>query len=465
MGYDWIKRVIDRAQNPTDRVVVVGLDCASPQLFFERWRADLPHLSALMDEGVHGPLRSVHPPITIPAWMIMASGQDAGAQGVYGFRNLDPSRDPGEFWLTTRDRFQGKPLWERLGKHGLRSSVVGVPGTWPPRPHRGKMIPGILTPDDAPATWPPSLWSQVKTWAPGYAFDVRDFRNLSEEDLLQEVTAMTEARFDVLEELIRADDWNLLWSVEIGLDRLYHALWHYIDPKHPRHIADSPRVQDLKAYHQLLDRRIGRMRALLEDEPVTFVVVSDHGAKSMTRGFCINRWLVEEGLMVLKDDAPATTGRFNPQHVDWTRTRAWGMAGYCGRIFVHRQDRDKGGIVPPHDVSGVLEQIREGLSTLSKPEGEPLQVQTVLPSEIYEETRGTPPDMMVYLDDLAVRCLDSLGKGPLFVDSNDTGPDAANHDWDGVFIAAGQRIKTHKEPVPGARLVDISRLVETSFGL
>ena len=34
-----------------------------------------------------GPLRSVDPPITVPAWSCMMTGRDPGELGIYGFRN------------------------------------------------------------------------------------------------------------------------------------------------------------------------------------------------------------------------------------------------------------------------------------------------------------------------------------------------------------------------------------------
>ncbi len=53
------------------RVMVIGLDCAAPELVFERYRDAMPHASALMDSGTWGPLRSSAPPITVPAWTCM----------------------------------------------------------------------------------------------------------------------------------------------------------------------------------------------------------------------------------------------------------------------------------------------------------------------------------------------------------------------------------------------------------
>ena len=63
------------------KVFVIGLDCADPELIFDRWREDLPNLSRLMGGGLYGPLTSSHPPITVPAWssMLPVSGAMAFA--------------------------------------------------------------------------------------------------------------------------------------------------------------------------------------------------------------------------------------------------------------------------------------------------------------------------------------------------------------------------------------------------
>ncbi|HWC27197.1 MAG TPA: alkaline phosphatase family protein, partial [Solirubrobacteraceae bacterium] len=69
------------------RVAVIGLDCAEPTLVFDRWRDELPNLRRLTKTGAWGALRSVDPPITVPAWSCMMSGRDPGELGIYGFRN------------------------------------------------------------------------------------------------------------------------------------------------------------------------------------------------------------------------------------------------------------------------------------------------------------------------------------------------------------------------------------------
>ncbi len=74
----------------THRVMVIGLDSAPPSLAFERFLPVMPNLAELMDGAKYGPLRSCHPPITVPAWAVMATGKTPGELGMYGFRHRRP---------------------------------------------------------------------------------------------------------------------------------------------------------------------------------------------------------------------------------------------------------------------------------------------------------------------------------------------------------------------------------------
>ena len=67
------------------KILVIGLDCAAPELLLGEAR--LKNFRSLMARGCYGRLESVIPPITVPAWMCLATSQDPGSLGVYGFRN------------------------------------------------------------------------------------------------------------------------------------------------------------------------------------------------------------------------------------------------------------------------------------------------------------------------------------------------------------------------------------------
>ncbi|MCH7505475.1 hypothetical protein IID04_07600, partial [PVC group bacterium] len=55
--------------------------------------------------------------------------------------------------------------------------------------------------------------------------------------------------------------------------------------------------------------------------------------------------------------------------------------------------------------------------------------------ELYRKPEGDCPDLFVYLDDLSWRSAGTVGHHKLYLGQNDTGPDDAVHDWDGIFIA------------------------------
>ena len=61
------------------KILVIGLDCASPDLLFGD--ESLVNIRRLMSMGAYGRLESVVPPITIPAWMCMSTSQDPGSLG------------------------------------------------------------------------------------------------------------------------------------------------------------------------------------------------------------------------------------------------------------------------------------------------------------------------------------------------------------------------------------------------
>ena len=57
------------------KLVVIGLDCVTPQLAFEAWQDEMPHLKGLMQRGRHARMVSMHPPITVPAWTAMMTSR------------------------------------------------------------------------------------------------------------------------------------------------------------------------------------------------------------------------------------------------------------------------------------------------------------------------------------------------------------------------------------------------------
>src|SRR5438132_10722033 len=144
------------SEKPRRRVMLIGLDCAAPELLFDRWLDDLPNLKSLHAGGVHGLLRSCDPPITVPAWSVMMSSKSPGLLGVYGFRNrADYSYD--KYAIANSLAIKEDRLWDILSRSGKRSIIIGVPGTYPSRPLNGWVFGDFLNPDVGYNYTPPAV--------------------------------------------------------------------------------------------------------------------------------------------------------------------------------------------------------------------------------------------------------------------------------------------------------------------
>jgi len=455
------------------RVLVVGLDCAPPAVLFKTseehplgLKDQLPNLSRLVDEGIYGPLSSSIPCITVPAWTSMLTGKDPGVLGFYGFRNrADYSYE--KMFIATANAIHEKRVWEILSEADKTSVVVGVPQTYPIKPLKGYLISSFLTPStDRQYTFPHELRYEIDRVLDGqpYDVDVPQFRTENKDHLLKQIWEMTEKRFAVIKYLLREKEWDFFIFVEIGLDRIHHGMWKFWDPDHPKHEPGNRYQNAIPDYYRFLDREIGEILGMLDDDTAV-MVVSDHGAKAMEGGFAINEWLRKEGLLVLKDDLPYEgLVPFEKVEVDWEKTTAWAAGGYYARIFLNVEGREPMGKIPARDYEKVRDQIKEMIEALPDHEGKPMGSVVFKPEELYREVRNVPPDLMVYLGNLRWRSVGSFGLPDLYTFENDTGPDDANHDQDGVFVLWEPRRDQGGRYVEGLQLMDVASTVLDLMG-
>jgi predicted AlkP superfamily phosphohydrolase/phosphomutase len=413
------------------KVLVIGLDCAPGEIVFGRSR-DLPVLKSLIDHGLSGNLRSSDPPITIPAWMVMATGMDPGRLGLYGFRHR-VGYSYNEMWIANSRAVRKKKLWDYIGEQGGQSTLVSVPPSYPAYPVAGNLISCFITPPgpDREYTYPPSLKGEIEERFGPYLFDVV-FRTEDRDQILREIYAMTERRFEVMEWLIEAKPWDFFMFVEIGVDRVHHAFWKFMDPEHHLYQEGNKYQNAILDYYMYLDGKIGRLIARAGNDTVV-LVVSDHGAKRMKGAFCVNEWLIEQGDLIVKEK-PTKATSLDDLEIDWTRTKAWAWGGYYARVFLNVQGREPQGIIAPEDYEKERDDLATRIQAIRGPRGESWETKIIRPQEYYDVLEGDYPDLMVYFDDLYWRSAGTLGHGTKYLAENDTGPDDAVHAQEGIYI-------------------------------
>jgi predicted AlkP superfamily phosphohydrolase/phosphomutase len=418
------------------KLVIIGLDCATPQLVFDRWLDELPNLKTLVENGIHANLVSTIPPITVPAWMSMMTSQDAGMLGVYGFRNRK-SYDYEDLYTTNASYIKAKTLWNHLSRHRLSSILLGIPLSYPPKPLKGLMASCFLTPaKDVDWTYPPELKDTLDRVADGdYIIDVKKFRTDDKERLLKQIYTMTERRFKVFRHLLEHNDWDFAMMVEMGPDRIHHGFWRFGDPEHRLYEPGNRWENAIHDYYVYLDKEIGRLVDALPAN-ASVMVVSDHGAKGMKGGICVNEFLVREGLLAVKN-YPTEPTQLKNENIDWPRTKVWGEGGYYARVFFNVEGREPQGTIPRSEYDSFRREIKEKIESIPDENGRPIGTRVFFPEEIYKRCENIPPDLIVYFGNLDWRSAGTIGGGKLHIFENDTGPDDANHAQEGIFIWRG----------------------------
>jgi predicted AlkP superfamily phosphohydrolase/phosphomutase len=159
-----------RTKSSVNRVIIIGLDGMDPKLADEFMkRGKLPNFARLSEQGTFTSLATSYPSISPVAWSSFMTGVDPSHHNIFDFITRDPcTYQPmltsaeigkaskvfpiGKYMLPLgKPRMKllrkGRPFWKILGEHGIWSSVLRVPITFPPEKFNGVMLSGMCVPD------------------------------------------------------------------------------------------------------------------------------------------------------------------------------------------------------------------------------------------------------------------------------------------------------------------------------
>jgi predicted AlkP superfamily phosphohydrolase/phosphomutase len=387
----------------------------------------------------------------------MMTSKDPGQLGFYGFRNrID--RSYGKMGIVNSQMVREPAVWDIVSQAGGKVVVMGVPPMYPPKPVNGISIGDFMTPSiESNYTYPANLKWEIKDTVGEYMVDVPDFRTEEKDRLLGDIYRMTEKRFALARHLIDTREWDFFQLVEMGTDRIHHGFWHYMDPEHPKYEpgAFSDAIHE---YYKAVDAEVGTLLERVDDD-TTVLVVSDHGAKRMDGGVCINEWLIKEGLLTIKAKPPGKVP-LEQCEVDWENTTAWASGGYYSRVFLNVEGREPNGIVKDHQAA--LRDLKARIEAIPDHRGQPMETRAYIPEETYTTVNGIAPDLIVLFGDLLWRAVGSVGHDELHTFDNDTGPDDANHAQHGIFILQNEG---PCRQIDGHQLMDIAPTVLSTLGL
>jgi predicted AlkP superfamily phosphohydrolase/phosphomutase len=171
-------------------------------------------------------------------------------------------------------------------------------------------------------------------------------------------------------------------------DRLQHVSWAWKAMGGGQLEVDDAVVE----YYLHKDRFLGELLDRI-DAGTLLLVISDHGFTSFERSVSMNRWLVENGYMTLREEPPAGEDGALFEYVDWGKTKAYSLG--FNSVYVNSKGREGQGIVEDGDV--VAAEIASRLEGLIDPKnGKNAVKKAYLGKEIYQGPKsGEAPDIIV----------------------------------------------------------------------
>jgi predicted AlkP superfamily phosphohydrolase/phosphomutase len=428
-------------------------------------------------------------PETPIAWNSIVTGKNAGKHGVYDWGE----RAAGSYKIgvSLSHSCQEPPVWGVIGDAGKKVGVFNVPLTYPPKPLNGFLVSGFDTPSTKVCfTYPDSLSDEIRSRIKDYVLSNREAYTRGTErkyvDGLLYTLQKKEAAALYLMDRYEVD-FSLYVFMEI--DHLHHKLWRLIEE------GSDEGKRLFQEVYQRMDETVGKIVNRF-DEETSFIVVSDHGGGSLEGIMFINKWLMEQGWLKLKEEPSlylksllsrtdlvakvyrllckfglGKLGKLLPvsiqynlatsfisyENIDWGQTRAYAFGEY-GQIFVNLKGREPQGIVEPgEEYEQLLKEISERLRKVVHPKTGEKMIREVFRKEaLYSGPMlGKAPDLSFAIGDYRYDSSIQFGLGIKGIFGLPEFEDSGTHRREGILIAYGKGIKSNFN-VEGATLVDVA---------
>jgi predicted AlkP superfamily phosphohydrolase/phosphomutase len=245
---------------------------------------------------------------------------------------------------------------------------------------------------------------------------------------------------------------------------MQHMYWRYLDQQHPARAAGMQHQLGnvIENLYRRMDDLVGKTIEKCQGTDSLLMVISDHGFNTFRRGVDLNRWLEENGYLVV-DDA-----RRNDEHltgVDWSKTRAFAV-GLTG-IFINQKDKYSQGIVDAGDAEALRSEIAEKLATLVDPASNQRAIK-----RIYQAVRAyrgpykeNAPDLIVGYDrGYRVSWEAAIGRTTRQIFHDNLKAWSGDHCVD-PSVVPGVLFCNHQVEADNPRLIDLGPTILDLFGV
>ena len=471
------------------KVFILGLDGITFDLLDPLMHDGVvPNISALCTSGASGPLRTIFPPVTGPAWLALATGLNPGKTGVFDYINR---RSPGGYDMVPLSSayYENRAVWDYLGKAGKRVGIFNYPTLSPPPVVNGFSVSGMGGYSKEHLCYPPELEEELHRITNGYEVKLNLRNNRYYKDpllFLDDVNRVMTKQAKAMLHLVSEKEWDFFFGVFHFTDWMQHLLWKYIDDTHPLHDgkASAPVRQRFKETWGKINAVIGVLLRELAD--TNFMIVSDHGAGALDSAFYPNTWLENRGwlkrnnkgwkgylagklsplsadvdnkyfnaaLRVFKKKILNSAGTMDLIDLDNSLAYSAEHAGMFGCINLTQKGRE---------ASGFKELLQRELANLPQTVDGVRHIEVHLPEDIYSGPYvALSPDILFIVNEHKTSVEIDLAR-KAFISEPSIKLRTGGHRPDGVFVANGNMFRQGK--VSGVSVLDIAPTVLSLYGL
>jgi predicted AlkP superfamily phosphohydrolase/phosphomutase len=447
------------------RAMMICLDGADCDLV-RRWAADgeLPHLARLMEGGRSG-LLATAPGLGDDAfWSSFHSGRALGEHGRYFWQQLGP--DSRKLVLAREQRLPIPTFWERLSEAGHRVAVLDLPKCSVARELNGFhlcdwLVHGRDYPE--PRSFPPGLAAEVVErfgTAPPSRCGTADNSGSPEDfvrPLLRSIAMKTAAGLHYLHQ----GRWDLFALAFKEAHCASHALWHLVEPRHPRFVeGEHERLgRPLLSVYRALDRALGTLVAEAGPQAsvllfTTLRMAPNHSGEHLVESLveAVNRSCAGR-FDGLRQAASSLRHAVRPRHQTrlsrWRRTLCRALPHHepSAAIRLQVQGRDSGGRVPPGAYESLCAALAQEFRCLVHADsGAPAVAEVIEVHRCYPgpATEGLP-DLFIVWDQ--TRPITSLRSPRLGLLQADAGKGRTGiHTAGGAYVVAGPAVECWTGP-------------------
>lgn len=474
--YRYARRLIESMLPAGNRVIVLGLDGADPDILEQFISSQkLPAIGTLIKSGIMGRLKSTTPAHPGPAWAAFATGKNPGKTGVFGFQHRIPGSYRQEPVFSKNVRTE--KIWHAANRQGRTVGLWNLPLTSPPETLNGFMIAGA--PDHETNSYPPDILREMLQSVPENVDGPSSALEWDPECIRTFVRDMN--RLHTINYASDRHPTDLQIAVFELLDHIQRRYIHFLEPAHPSFAKEhAPFLGDaVRAAYEVIDGIVQNILKEMVSGDILFLV-SSHGARTCSGIFYLARFLAQKGYLVLNHDIDLDAASINNgeelyQAIDWNRTRVFPSnedpasgAGICINLI----GREPHGVVEPGDgYESLRDEIISLLDAVRHPEtGEKIIENIHKREDIYTGDALTDaPDIIVTSRfQLSMENVPGQNFGTILPPGPKTAFKACQftgvHSQYGVFIAFGKNIKSN-ERLEQADMIDIAPTILHAMGL